>query len=112
MVQQSASQQRQLFDRQIKSGRLAILFIVIFTVINIIALFANATFYFYLSAALPYYLFFLSGLFCGMFSESMYTELGTTKAEMAVLDSSGTFVAAAIFALAVLARRIKKPGPR
>ncbi len=103
MIQQSASQQRQLFDRQIKSGRLAILLIVIATVINLIILFVDAPFYFYLTAALPYYLFFLSGLFCGIFAEGMYTEIGTTKAEMAVLESPGSFVASALFAVAVLA---------
>lgn len=64
--------QREIYEQKYNSSRTNLLFVVIFTVINIVLLVTNADSYFLFSAFVPYFIATLGMMLCGRFPAEFY----------------------------------------
>ena len=65
---------RQIYESRYRTSRINLLFVVIFTVVNLLLLITNANSYFLFSAFVPYFITGLGMLYCGRFPAEYYTE--------------------------------------
>lgn len=99
--QQRLSQSEVLANRY-HNARSNILWVVVFTVINIFLLVTNSNSYFLFSASIPYYIVDLGMFLCGRYPAEYYTEIGGIDPLGNTFFAVTLIIAAVILALYLL----------
>ena len=94
--------QRQLLEGRYKAAGNNVLWVVLFTVVNIVLLVANSNTYFLFSAFIPYALVDLGMYYCGKYPAELYSEWGEVQFADTSLLVVVVVIAAVICALYLL----------
>lgn len=95
------SGQRQMLENKYNAARHNLLLVVIFTVINVIMLVANANSYFLFSSFIPYFLVDLGMYLCGKYPIEYYSDVA--EAGELVFFDNALFVFTLVFAFIIVA---------
>lgn len=90
------------YENRYNAARGNLLLVTILTLINIVLLAVDASFYFPFSLSLPYYLITGTRLLCGMYPEEFYTELAEITGEPVMTEFLPTTVFTVVLVVCVI----------